>query len=318
MNSRSSRKRGGEFSLIRDYFSDRPHFHPETRLGIGDDAALLEVPEGHQLVISIDTMVEGVHFLKDVDPAALGHKLMAVNLSDLAAMGAEPRWATLALTLPENDPVWLHQFSQGLFALADRYRVDLVGGDTTRGPLTLTLQIHGIVPAGQATTRSAAQVGDLIGVTGSLGAAGYALQQLQQGKEAEAIRNALERPLPQIEAGLHLRGCATAMIDLSDGLLADLGHITQCSGVAAKLNLDAIPIAPALAHLDRVQQLEFALTAGDDYQLCFTFPGELKASLDEQLEKIGCMWSVVGEIQTGSGIHWEEAWQPATEGFQHF
>ncbi len=318
MNSRSSRKRGGEFSLIRDHFSNRPHYHPETRLGIGDDAALLQLPEGHQLVVSIDTMVEGVHFLRRTDPAALGHKLMAVNLSDLAAMGAEPRWATLALTLPENDPEWLQQFSRGLFTLADRYKVDLVGGDTTRGPLTLTLQIHGIVPEGKVITRSGAQPGDLIGVTGSLGTAGYALQKLQQGEAAEGIRHCLEKPTPQIEVGLQLRGHATAMVDLSDGLLADLGHITQRSGVGAQLNLSAIPIDPALSYLDRAQQLEFALTAGDDYQLCFIFPEQLKARVEEQLRKVGCEWSVVGKIREGSGILWDEEWQPATEGFQHF
>lgn len=318
MTSRSSKKRGGEFSLIRDYLSNRPHYHPETRLGIGDDAALLQVPEGHQLVVSIDTMVEGVHFFKGTDPTALGHKLLAVNLSDLAAMGAEPRWATLALTLPENNPAWLQRFSQGLFALADQYQVDLVGGDTTRGPLTLSLQIHGIVPEGKAVTRSGAEPGDLIGVTGRLGAAGYALQQLQRDEPAESLRHHLERPVPQIEAGLQLRDYATAMVDLSDGLLADLGHITERSGVGAQLDLDAIPIDPALLHLDRAQQLDLALTAGDDYQLGFTLPARFKEIVSGRLQRVGCGCYLIGEIQAGSGVHWDGGWQPAAEGYQHF
>ncbi len=316
--NRSSRKRGGEFSLIRDYFSDRPYYHPETRLGIGDDAALLQVSDGHQMVLSIDTMVEGVHFLKGTEPAALGHKLLAVNLSDLAAMGAEPRWATLALTLPENDPDWLQHFSEGLFALADQYKVDLVGGDTTRGPLTLSLQIHGVVPDGKAITRSGAKPGELICVTNTLGAAGYALQQLQQGKEAEVIRHYLERPAPQIEAGLQLRDHATAMIDLSDGLLADLGHIVERSGVGAALHLDAIPVNSALSHLSKTQQLHFALSAGDEYQLCFTIPPEQRERVCRQLQAVGCVCTVVGEIEAEIGIRWEGEWQPAREGFQHF
>ena len=316
--SRSNKKGASEFSLIREHFSNQTPHHSETQLGIGDDAALLQVPAGHQLAVSMDTMVEGVHFLKGTDPAALGHKLLAVNLSDLAAMGAEPRWATLALTLPESDPVWLQKFSQGLFAEAERYKVDLVGGDPTRGPLTLTLQIQGIVPNGKAITRSGAQPGDLICVTNTLGVAGYALQQLQQGEMAEAIRHHLEKPTPQVEAGLQLRDHATAMIDLSDGLLADLGHIMERSGVGAHLNLDTIPVDPALAHLSREEQLNFALTAGDDYQLCFTVPPELKEKVDEQLQVMECAWSVVGEIQIEGGLHWEEEWQPVTEGYQHF
>lgn len=316
--SRSSKKGASEFSLIREHFSNQTPHHSETLLGIGDDAALLQVPEGHQLVVSMDTMVEGVHFLKGTDPAALGHKLLAVNLSDLAAMGAEPRWATLALTLPENDPEWLQQFSQGLFALADQYKVDLVGGDTTRGPLTLTLQIHGTVPNGKAITRSGAQPGDLICVTNTLGAAGYALKQLQQDGVAESIRHYLEKPIPQVEAGIQLRDHATAMIDLSDGLLADLGHIIQRSEVGAQLNLDAIPVDSALSHLSREEQLNLSLTAGDDYQLCFTIPNLQKEAVTARLQTVDCMWSVVGAIQAKSGIYWEDEWQPATVGYQHF
>ncbi|MBT5361407.1 MAG: thiamine-phosphate kinase [Gammaproteobacteria bacterium] len=302
-SSRSNRKNAAEFTLIREYFSGHPSYHSDTVLGIGDDAALLQLPSDHQLVVSIDTMVEGVHFFPDVDPAALGHKLLAVNLSDLAAMGAEPRWATLALTLPESNPEWLKPFSEGLFALAQQHKVDLVGGDTTRGPLTLTLQVHGIVPRGKAITRAGAELGEQICVTETLGAAGYALQQLQQGEEAIAIRHHLERPTPRIEVGLLLREHATAMIDLSDGLLADLGHITERSGVGAELDLEAIPVHPALSHLTTDQQLNLALTAGDDYELCFTLPAELVEGVRQQLRAMNCKMSVVGEVQSGGGCH---------------
>lgn len=315
-----SRKNANEFDLIRDYFSGRSPFHSETLLGIGDDAALLVVPEGHQLVVSVDTMVEGVHFLPDTDPEALGHKLLAVNLSDLAAMGATPRWATLAITLPEQNPDWLASFSSGLFALAERFQVDLVGGDTTRGPLTLTLQIHGTVPEGEAVRRDGAQVGDLIVVTNQLGAAGYALQQLQQGEMAEEIRHTLERPIPQLEAGQILRQQAHAMVDISDGLLADLGHILQQSGVGAEIDLQAIPIHPALYSVALDKQLDFALTAGDEYQLCATIPGDALESVQQQFSayEIGC--SVVGAVVEGEGIQWREGqqWFPSRQGFQHF
>ncbi len=316
--NRSSRKAGTEFSLIRDYFSGHPPFHSETRLGIGDDAALLELADDEQLVVSIDTMVEGVHFFPDVDPAALGHKLLAVNLSDLAAMGAEPRWATLALTLPESDPVWLQPFSQGLFDLARQHRVDLVGGDTTRGPLTLTLQIHGVVPKGEAVSRSGARPGDLIAVTGALGAAGHVLQRLLKGQEAEQIRHYLERPQPQLAAGLLLRGRATSMIDLSDGLLADLGHILQRSGVGGWLDLPTIPIHPALAELPQAEQLDLALTAGDDYQLCFTLPPAEWDEVHHGLSEIGVESGVVGKIEAGEGLRWEGGWHPGNRGYQHF
>ncbi len=321
MNSTSSNTGAigsDEFSLIREYFTTRTHHHPETRLGIGDDAALLQIPTGYQLVVSIDTMVEGVHFLKGTDPGALGHKLLAVNLSDLAAMGAEPRWVTLALTLPENNPQWLEPFSRGLFELAQRYNVDLVGGDTTRGPLTLTLQAHGIVPNGKAVTRSGAQPGDLICVTNTLGAAGYALQLLQRGENAEAIRHHLERPVPQIEAGRLLREQATAMVDLSDGLLADLGHITACSGVGAQLNLEALPLHPALSALSRSEQLDLAMTAGDEYQLCFTLSPTAVTKMSDALAAVDCRLTVIGEVVAQQAIHWDHDWQPKTDGYRHF
>ncbi len=310
----------GEFSLIRDYFYREERYHPETVLGVGDDAALLNIPEGQQLVVSVDTMVEGVHFLQGSDPEALGHKLLAVNLSDMAAMGANPMWATLALTIPCNDPAWLEPFSRGIFALADRFRVDLVGGDTTRGPLTLTLQIHGTAPAGEAIHRSGAADGDLICVTNALGAAGLALKRLKAGEGAEKIRHTLERPTPQLEAGILLRSSATAMIDISDGLLADLSHILERSGVGADLNLDAIPLHPALEQLPLQQQLDLAMTAGDDYELCFTLPTERLEGVTEQLSEVGTRVTVVGRIrqELGIGFSGTASWHPSIEGYQHF
>ncbi|HIJ35222.1 MAG TPA: thiamine-phosphate kinase, partial [Gammaproteobacteria bacterium] len=198
------------------------------------------------------------------------------------------------------------------------YQIDLVGGDTTRGPLTLTLQAHGVVPVGKAIRRDGAQAGDLICVTNRLGAAGYALQQLQQGQEAANIRHHLERPMPCVEAGLRLRGYASAMVDVSDGLLADLEHILQRSGVGAKLDLESIPFHPALAELSVEQQLNFALVAGDEYQLCFTLPQEAYPLLCRELEEIAVPITVVGEVEKGNQLKWSGDWSPASRGYQHF
>lgn len=310
-----------EFSLIENHFYRAEKYHPETILGIGDDASLLQIPAGKQLVVSIDTMVEGVHFLQDTSPEALGHKLMAVNLSDLAAMGATPVWATLALTIPENDPEWLSRFSRGLFAQADRYKVDLVGGDTTRGPLTLTLQIHGLVPEGSAVRRDGAKTGDLVCVTNSLGAAALALKLVQQGEGAEEVINYLEHPTPRVEAGVILREYATSMIDISDGLLADIGHILERSGVGAAIDLGAIPIHPSLSILPTAEErLELAVTAGDDYELCFTIPEHELLNVEKLLSDIGVTQSVIGVINKDIGLQWHGAsgWVPEKSGFQHF
>ncbi|MBC8520203.1 MAG: thiamine-phosphate kinase [Gammaproteobacteria bacterium] len=311
----------GEFSLIERYFYRTDTYHPETILGIGDDASLLQIPSGKQLVVSIDTMVEGVHFMGGVSPESLGHKLMAVNLSDLAAMGAAPVWATLALTIPENNPEWMGRFSQGMFALANHYQIDLVGGDTTRGPLTLTMQIHGLVPEGEAVRRDGAKAGDLICVTNSLGAAALALKLIQQGENAKEIINYLELPTPRVEAGVILREYATSMIDISDGLLADVGHILDQSGVGAIIDLDAIPLHPSLSRLSTTaEQLELAMTAGDDYELCFTIPKQKLGDVNNSLSDIDIAVSVIGEIKQDVGLQWRgtSEWIPDKSGFQHF
>lgn len=242
----------GEFDLIRRHFR-RPPVRSDVRLGVGDDAALLRVPPGRELAVTMDTLVEGVHFLADVDPGALGHKALAVNLSDLAAMGAEPAWVTLALTLPAVDEDWIARFCAGFFALAERCGVDVVGGDTTRGPRSITVQAHGFVPSGTALLRSAARAGDAVYVTGTVGDAGLALllasgrfEGETAGGDAAALRNRLDRPAPRIAEGIALRGLARACIDVSDGLHADLSHILEESGVGAAVELGALPLSRSL------------------------------------------------------------------------
>lgn len=260
-----------EFDLIRRYFT-RPA--PHAILGVGDDAALLRVAEGMELAVSTDMLVSGTHFFPDADPFLLGHKTLAVNLSDLAAMGASPRWATLALALPGVDEDWLRRFSEGFFALADQYGVELVGGDTTRGSLNLSVTIMGEVPRGQALRRSGAAIGDDIWVSGTPGRAALGLAQLQGGitlpeKDCLSCLAALHQPQPRIALGLALRGIANSAIDISDGLLADLGHILEYSQAGAEIEFSAIPaIAPT--GVEDALFRHCVLSGGDDYELCFT------------------------------------------------
>jgi thiamine-monophosphate kinase len=272
----------GEFDLIRRYFT-RPT--PRAVLGVGDDCALLQPRPGMQLAISSDMLVEGRHFLSTVPPAALGHKALAVNLSDLAACGAQPLAFTLALALPRADAAWLEPFSQGLLALADAHGCELVGGDTTQGPLNICITVFGEVPPGQALLRSGAQVGDDLYVSGTLGDARLALEafrgtvSLPEATFAQA-RTRLERPTPRVALGLALRGVATAAADISDGLLGDLGHILRASGVGAvvdtsiAINLIAACADPKSANglLDTENRLAYVLAGGDDYELVFTAP----------------------------------------------
>ncbi|HEX6828026.1 MAG TPA: thiamine-phosphate kinase, partial [Burkholderiales bacterium] len=248
-----------EFDIIRRYFT-RPARH--AVLGVGDDAAVLRPAPGHDLVVSTDMMVAGRHFHPEADAASLGHKALAVNLSDMAAMGAVPRWATLALALPEADEAWLEAFARGFFALAERHGVDLVGGDTTRGPLNFCVQILGEVPTGRALRRDGARPGDDLWVSGRLGDAALGLAH-RQGRlvlapsQAEHCERALDWPEPRVALGLALRGLAHACIDISDGLLADLGHVLERSRVGAALRLDAIPRSETLGlHLPEPVALE--------------------------------------------------------------
>ena len=286
-----------EFDLIQRFFT-RPT--PNALLGVGDDAALLQVSAGNVLAVSTDMLVSGTHFLPDADPFLLGHKTLAVNLSDMAAMGAAPRWATLAIALPEADEAWLAQFSAGFFALAQRYGVELIGGDTTRGPLSLCVTIFGEVPAQQTLRRNGAQIGDEIWVSGNLGSAALALAHLQKriilsNAEFAVCAPALHQPQPRVALGLALRGTANSAIDISDGLLADLGHILDASHTGAEIGFADLPISGTLHSLssgDLMQQC--ILSGGDDYELCFTAPvarhGEvlrIAAQLDLPLKRIG-------------------------------
>ncbi|GAB6139962.1 thiamine-phosphate kinase [Methylosoma difficile] len=309
-----------EFNIIEKYFKHTPK-NSSTRLGVGDDCALLAVPSGYELAITTDTMVENIHFFAGADPELLGHKLLAVNLSDLASMGAKPIAITLALTLPAADEVWLAAFAKGLLNLAARYQVDLIGGDTTSGPLTLTVQAMGIVPAGKALKRSSAQVGDAIYLTGSLGDAGLGLK-IAQGYVCQNPAAALRRfhqPDPQIAAGLQLVDYANACIDLSDGLASDLGHILQQSHVGACLDWQALPLSAAVhTYIDDTGDWAMPLVAGDDYELCFTV-GADKA--DEFAEICDFPCTKIGVIEPASGLRLTKAGQtqPLTvKGFEHF
>jgi thiamine-monophosphate kinase len=271
---------GGEFGLIKRYF-DRPLRDRQVTLGIGDDAAIVQVSPGCELVVAVDMMVASRHFRPDADARSLGHKILAVNLSDIAAMGARPRWALLAGALPELDERWLDEFTRGLFALAEAHDVALIGGDTTRGPRNVCLTIAGEVPAGTAIRRAGALPGDDVWVSGTLGDAMLALAVLQGTTTLDdaalaAARRRLDWPMPRVALGQSLRGLATAMLDVSDGLSGDLAHILDASGVGAVVEVAKVPRSPALdaklAGAERDVALGWLLAGGDDYELCFTAP----------------------------------------------
>jgi thiamine-monophosphate kinase len=295
-----------EWTLIERYFACRTSRHALTRLGIGDDCALLAVPDGHELAVTTDTLVEGVHFLPDVRPDDLGYKSLAVNLSDLAAMGAEPVAVMLALTLPRADAAWLEDFAAGFFDLAGQHGVELIGGDTTRGPLTIiTVQALGIAPQGAALRRAGARPGDDVFLTGRLGEAGLGLAILQ-GKsslrDAAALRHLL-RPEPRVAAGLALRGLASACIDVSDGLAADLGHLLAASGVGACLEWEALPLPQILRQEAQAGgDWRFPLECGDDYELCFTAPAGNAARIEQALAALDCPLSRIGRIESEPGL----------------
>lgn len=299
-----------EFDLIQRYFTRAT---PGAVLGVGDDAALLRVGHGMELAVSTDMLVGGTHFLPDADPFLLGHKTLAVNLSDLAAMGAQPRWALLSLSLPQADESWLQKFSEGFFALADQHGVELVGGDTTCGPLNLCVTIMGEVPQGAALRRGGAQPGDDIWMSGCLGDAALALAHLQgkvnlSAADFSSCARALHQPTPRIELGLALRGVAHSSIDISDGLLADLGHILECSKVGAEIQFDALPISDVLRSLpinikpygNTPLALRCALAGGDDYELCFTASMVHRSAVEDISHRINLPLTRIGAIVAGS------------------
>jgi len=307
-----------EFDLIAVIRDRCAVAREDVRLGIGDDAALLAMPAGHILAVSTDTLVAGVHFPKSTRAFDIGWKSLAVNLSDLAAMGATPAWATLALTLPDADAQWVGQFADGFAALAGEFKLALVGGDTTRGPLSVTVTVHGFVPDGAALLRSGARAGDGVYVTGTLGDAAAGLRILAQGEGAPGndrpttsrtiLIERLDRPTPRVAQGLALRGRASACIDISDGLVADLGHVCAASGVGAEIDVESLPASSALFGLcDAPTRHALQLAGGDDYELCFTAADAEAASLLGDLARGGCGATRVGRIVAGYGVNIRDA-----------
>lgn len=311
-----------EFSIIDTYFKKQALHHPQVIAGIGDDAACVKIPEGFELLISTDTLVAGVHFLPDWDAFDIALRSVLVNVSDLAAMAAEPVWASLALTLPQNDQSWLARFSAGLHKGLHQYGMALIGGDTTRGPLTVTLTVYGLAPAGKAVFRSGGSPGDLIWLSGPLGAAAEAIEQLKAHKQPEkALMDALLYPNPETGIRKLLQTYATAAIDISDGLAADLCHLCQASGTGALLFADKIPLHPLTLEYQGEHALSFALTGGDDYKLCFT----TKASDEQTLKNAAAAQSsecwLIGVLEEEPGLRVETSsglsvLQPS--GYDHF
>ncbi len=313
-----------EFALI-ERIRARAGTRGDVLLGIGDDAALLRVPEGQALVVSTDTLIAGRHFPHESAAADIGWKSLAVNLSDLAAMGASPAWASLALTLPSADAVWLDDFLDGFLELAQMHDVALVGGDTTRGALSITVTVHGFVPASEALRRSGARIGDDVWVTGTLGDAAGALQQWRLGGlQSAKLRYRLDRPTPRIGAALALRGRASSAIDISDGLVADLGHVLEASGVGAELDLGRLPTSRTLAEhfADENLRWNLQLAGGDDYELCFTASPADALAIEQAMAECDTSATVIGHIRRERGLLLStpegEAFVTQASGFDHF
>ncbi len=313
-----------EFALI-DLIKQRVKSRSDVVLGMGDDAALLEVPANQVLVVSTDTLNSGVHFPDDTAPQDIGYKSLAVNLSDLAAMGATPAWASLAISMPTNDLPWLENFLDGFFELADEHGVQLIGGDTTQGPLSITITIHGFVPREQALRRDAAKVGDEIWVTGSIGDAAGGLQQWRaQGLQSAKLRYRLDRPTPQVKLGVALRGIAHAAIDISDGLCADLTHILKASECGAEIEVCRVPMSkPLFEHFpDDELRYRLQLGGGDDYELCFTAPAHQSLAIEQVLADCDVVGTVIGHIVSGTELKcFDENGQLFAlekKGFEHF
>ena len=316
-----------EFALIRRYFSQAGLVRADVALGIGDDCAVLNPPPGMRIALTTDTLNADIHFPAATEPYAVGFKSLAVNLSDLAAMGATPAWFSLNLSLPEVSAEWLGGFSQGLFALAQAHQVQLVGGDTTRGPLSIGVTALGFLPADRALTRAGARAGDRIYVTGTLGDAALALAVLAQKVSLDEDQRPhvfarLNRPQPRVAEGAMLRDIATACIDISDGLLADLGHVLAASGVGARIDLRRLPISNAYRSVFADVGWAPALTHGDDYELCFTLPAAQALAFDRLSPRFACGVAHIGDIEAEPGLRLYDADGPVTlptrAGFDHF
>ena len=321
----------GEFELIRRFFlREEPNRQPGAGviLGIGDDAALIDVPPRTELAVTVDTIVEGRHFPRSSAARSIGHRAMAVNLSDLAAMGATPAWATLALTIPEADPLWLECFADGLLALADAHGVSLVGGDTTGGPLTVSVQLMGHVPRGTALRRSGGRAGDWLAVTGTLGDAGAGLAYLEAPPgqaPAEMVAELVKRfefPAPRVRFGSLARTVAHAAMDISDGLVGDLPKLAAASGLAAQVDVERLPLSGALRATASAQQaLDWALGAGDDYELLLAVAPKRFDALAAAAAECDLALTAIGELAHGSGVTWSmngREFIPSVRGYDHF
>lgn len=314
-----------EFSLIDTYFKSIVLEREDVIFGIGDDAACLHVPEGMELLISTDTLVDGVHFLNQWDAYDIACRAVNVNLSDMAAMAATPCWISLALTLPHADQPWLQRFSQGLVDSLKPYQIALIGGDTTRGPLSITITIHGLAPKGRAIRRSGALVNDKIVLSGNLGGAALAVDLLKQvidEKERDSLMKKLLHPIPRLDLLSFLCEYATSAIDVSDGLSADLNHILTQSKVGACLFLESIPIHPLVVNYEKKNAIDFALSGGDDYEICFTVNPKDEVKLFKALEKAKIDCNVIGVIEAEPGLRGKrktgEIIPLQCKGYQHF
>lgn len=318
----------GEFELIARYFAGALGGRNDVVLGVGDDAALVRVPSGSELVVAADTIVAGAHFPENTAADAIGHRALAVNLSDLAAMGATPAWFTLALTLPRADEAWLAAFSRGLLELAREFDMALIGGDTTSGPLTVTVQAMGLVASGSALRRSGAGEGDAVFISGTMGdaAAGLAIQQGRLAAQSPTARAYLVdrflRPAPRVALGRALLGVASAAIDVSDGLLGDLAKLLDASRLGARVELDAVPVSTQLAGtLDRDAALRIATAGGDDYELCFTVPAARLPAVTAVAAQARVALTRIGTVEATPGVRCFRAGKPVAAdiaGFEHF
>lgn len=318
-----------EFDIIKHYFTQQQLQRDDVALAIGDDCALVDVPADYHVAVSTDSLVAGTHFLVDADPALVAYKALASNLSDLAAMGATPAWVSLALTLPTIDEAWLAPFCHSFFELANRYNIQLIGGDTTKGPLSITLTVQGLVPRGQALTRSGAQVGDDVYVTGNLGdsAAGLALILNQQQCDANLTSVLVDRHFkaaPRISVGEALRGIASAALDISDGVVADVKHIVDRSKVAIDIDVEQLPLSAELLAFcdgDRQRAQQLALSSGEEYELCFTAATANRDAIKAALAHTNVKYSCIGKVKAGSGLSLLQLGEPLTwqlSGWDHF
>ncbi len=314
-----------EFDVIRYFARRQGGYSKDVVIGIGDDGAVCRPNAGRELVVATDTLVAGTHFLANLPAEAIAHRALAVNLSDLAAMGASPRWCLLNLSLPRAEPEWLASFANGFFTLAESFGLELVGGDTVRGELAVTVTVLGELPPGQALRRDGASPGDLIFVTGELGSAGHAWRALETPTPPsfnDPLMQHFLYPAPRVDQGIALGEVATAAIDISDGLLVDLGRLLTASGLGAEINVNALPMANDLiAECGLALSRDLALSGGDDYELCFTLPAVKKQSVIDMAENWDCDLSCIGRCTAGTTIDWildGASWSPAVQVFTHF